>query len=422
MNAEPSEAVRPLYEASLHIDSDATAILNALEPWRFIDIRRMNGSRENRLIYQLRRDGDGLWLFVCNAKNPTCPDVDDAGRLRFILKGEYRLELYDTQTGEIRPLPAFYRNGDTVLERQWYIHESMLLRLTPGRGETAEKTEVCDPGAPGILFGDVPVTLEEPNMLLLDLAEYAFNGGTFNAEDELLRIDNQVRRLLDIPLRRKEVTQPYMLAPETPKDRLMLRFRIPSEIVVRGARLALEDPQDAVIVLNGEEVPYVDDGWYVDKCIRTLPLPELPVGESVLEITVPIGRRTNLECFYVLGDFGVRLNGTKKTIVAPVRRLGFGDIVPQGLPFYTGNILYSFRVRSEGAFTVRVPRYRGGLVKVFVDGEDRGNIAWSPYTLRIAAEPGPETKLLAMLGAHIPEFQRLTALYHTRTRMRRSWR
>ena len=165
-----------------------------------------------------------------------------------------------------------------------------------------------------------------------------------------------------------------------------------------------------MIVLNGEEVPYVDDGWYVDKCIRTLPLPELPVGESVLEITVPIGRRTNLECFYVLGDFGVRLNGTKKTIVDPVRRLGFGDIVPQGLPFYTGNILYSFRVRSEGAFTVRVSRYRGGLVKVFVDGEDRGNIAWSPYTLRIAAEPGEHRVDVRLYGTRQNGFAQL---HHT---------
>ena len=410
VNAEPSEAPRALYEAAEHIDYDNTAILNALEPWRFIDIRRMNGSRENRLIYQLRRDGDGLWLFVCNAKNPTCPDVDDAGKLRFILKGEYSLELYDTQTGEIRPLPATYRGGDTVLERQWYIHESMLLRLTPGRGESAQPAANKAPGRADIVFGDVPVALEEPNMLLLDLAEYAFNGGAFNSEEELLRIDNEVRRQLDIPVRRKEVTQPYLLAPETPKDRLTLRFRIPSEIPVTGAKLGLEDPQDAKIVLNGAPVGSADDGWFVDRCIRTVPLPELTAGENVLEITVPIGRRTNLECFYLLGDFGVRLSGTKKTIVAPVRTLGFGDIVPQGLPFYTGSIRYAIHVVSEGDFTVRVPRYRGGLVKVFVDGRDAGNIAYSPYTLAVQAEPGEHLVELKLYGTRQNGFAQL---HHT---------
>ena len=410
VNAEPSDAVQALYEAADRIDYDASAILGALEPYRFLDIRRMNGSREDRLLYQLREDGDGLWLFLCNGKNPTCPDVDDAGRLRFILRGEYRLELYDTMTGAIRPLPAVYRNGETVLERQWYIHESMLLRLTPGRGETAASRPAEAPGRPDILFGDVPVTLEEPNMLLLDLAEYAFNGGEFNSEDELLRIDNEVRRRLDIPVRRKEVVQPYLVAPETAKDRLTLRFRIPSEIALTGAKLGLEEPGQAEILLNGAPVPAADDGWYVDKCIRTVPLPELKIGENVLEITVPIGRRTNLECFYLLGDFGVRLNGTKKTVVPPVRRLGFGDIVPQGLPFYTGNIRYGFRVRSEGAFSVRVPRYRGGLIKVFVDGRDAGNIAFSPYVLNVEAEPGVHQVEIRLYGTRQNGFAQL---HHT---------
>ena len=410
VNAEPSDTARVLYESATCIDYDNTAILNALEPYRFIDIRRMNGSREDRLIYQLREDGDGLWLFVCNGKNPTCPDVDDAGRLRFRLKGEYRLELYDTMTGEIKPLPAAYRNGETILERQWYIHESMLLRLTAGRGETAEATEVCEAGRPSIIFDDVPVALEEPNMLLLDMGEYAFNGGAFYAEEELLRIDNEVRRQLDIPVRRKEVVQPYLVAPEVARDHLTLRFRVPSEIAVTGAKLALEEPAEAKIVLNGTEIPSVDDGWFVDKCIRTVPLPALTVGENVLKITVPIGRRTNLEAFYLLGDFGVRLNGTKKTIVAPVRSLGFGDIVPQGLPFYTGNIRYSFRVRSEGAFTVRVPRYRGGLVKVFVDGRDAGNIAFSPYTLKIEAEAGEHLVEVRLYGTRQNGFAQL---HHT---------
>ena len=55
----------------------------------------------------------------------------------------------------------------------------------------------------------------------------------------------------------------------------------------------------------------------------------------------------------------------------------------QGLPFYTGNVNYHFDVNVQNGFSIRVPHYRGGLVKVFVDGEEAGNIIFSPYVLRL---------------------------------------
>ena len=410
VDAERSDGAQELYRASEGIPFDRSAVLNSIEPYRFIDIRRMDGSREDRLLYQLREDGEGLWLFVCNGKNPTCPDVDDAGRLRFTLNGEYRITFYDTLSGEIRPMPAAYRNGQTIVERDWYIHESMLLYLEKGRGEQTAYAAEKGEDQPDVIFGEVQAGLEEPNMLLLDMAEYSFNGGEFYSEDELLRIDNAVRRQLGIPVRRKEVVQPYLLEAEIPKDYLTLRFFIDSEISVTGAKLALETPEQAKIVLNGKKVDTACDGWYVDQAIQTIPLPEIAEGENILEITVPIGRRTNLEAFYLLGDFGVRVNGTKKTIVPSVRKLGFSDITKQGLPFYTGNLLYKFRVRSEGEFTVRVPSYRGGLVKVFVDGEDRGNIAFSPYTLKVSAEAGEHEVAIRLYGTRQNGFAQL---HHT---------
>ena len=88
----------------------------------------------------------------------------------------------------------------------------------------------------------------------------------------------------------------------------------------------------------------------------------------------------------------------------------FGDIVSQGLPFYTGNLLYRFKVRAEGDFTLRVPRYRGGLIKVFVDGEDAGNIAFSPYTLRIHCAPGEHDIAVRLYGTRQNGFAQL---HHT---------
>ena len=38
---------------------------------------------------------------------------------------------------------------------------------------------------------------------------------------------------------------------------------------------------------------------------------------------------------------------------------------------------------DKGEIEVMIPQYRGALVKVIIDGEDKGNIVFSPNTLRI---------------------------------------
>ena len=411
VDAEPSDAAQNLYQSAHSMAFDATSILSALEKERFLDIRQPDGRRSDRLLHQLRRDGDCLWLFICNGKNPDSPDVDPAPQLRFTLRGEYILTLYDTMTGAITPLPAQYGKQQTSFVRTWHMHDSLLLRLEPGRNPADIPGPIVAVRQPDMRFGLTPVTLEEPNMLLLDMAEYAFNAGAFYSEDELLRIDNTVRRQLGIPLRRKEVVQPYLVAPEAPQDRLTLRFRIPSKIRIQGLKLGMEEPQNARITLNGQDVPPIPDGWYVDRCIQTLPLPPFKAGENLLLIEVPIGRRTNLEAFYLLGDFGVTVNGTQKTLSAPVRTLGWGDIVSQGLPFHTGNLLYHLKVRTEAnSFIVRIPQYRGGLIKVFVDGKDVGNIAFSPYELSIQAPAGEHRVDIRLYGTRQNGFAQL---HHT---------
>lgn len=425
VNAEFSDSARSIYERSLHTDSAPSSILNALEPFRFLEIRRMDGQQEDRVLHQIRKDGDTLWVFLCNGKNPTCPDVDDYGTLRFTFKGTFKLTCYDTLSGSILDIPCVYRNGNTLLDREWFMHESLLLRLThvdPDLSNSEiEYTPVNTPYPshnlanhsyvlPDLKFDSVPITMEEPNMLLLDMAEYSFHGSAFYSEEELLRIDNIVRRQLDIPVRRKEVVQPYLIEPEVTSETLTLRFRIQSECSIAGCSLALEDAESSTLVLNGKSVSVQTNGWYVDKAIQLVPLPDLKCGENILLVTVPIGRRTNLEYMYLLGDFGVRIIGTKKILTEPIRSLGFSDIVNQGLPFYTGNLLYHFRIQTDGDFDLRIPRYRGGLLKIFLDGQDAGNLAFSPYRIHISCVSGVHELAIRLYGTRQNGFAQL---HHT---------
>ncbi len=401
IDAVPSDAAKTLYDGAEKLSFDRSAILTALAPYRFIEAMTENGTAADSLIYQLRQDNDCEWLFIANGKNPASPDVSGGTAYRFILNGEYSVTEYNTLTGEIHPLPAEVSGGKTVIRRLWHLQDSLLLKLekaVPAASvitASAEKKQAN----PTVLLRPVDITLSEPNMYLLDMAQYALNDGDHQPEEEILRIGNKALVQLGLPEHNKRIEQPYTVKEELYRDKIHLRYRILAEYEVKGARLALEDLDFAVITWNGKNVPATSVGWYVDKDIRCVELPLIHTGENTLEVTLPIGRRTTLEAMYILGDFGVRVNGAEKVIVSPTRRLGFGDIVPQGLPFYTGNIDYRFTVETKNTLTVRVPYFRGALIKVFVDGADRGNIAFAPYFLTVdGLVPGKHEVALRLYG------------------------
>jgi len=406
----PAGQLEQLYRRAEHIGVDPERLLKALESCRTIDVRRPDGTRYEGLVHMLRQDGDSFWLFLANGQNPVSPDIDHAPRLRFTLPGSWKLTEYDTLSGAIRPAAADRNGKETSFSRRWHSHDSLLLKLEKAEAEekAAPAREEAVLEAPETRFGTVKIERSEPNMLLLDEAEWSLNGGEWQAEEEILRLDNQARDRLGIVRRLKEVAQPYTIAPVETKDVIRLRFGFASEIPVTGAHLALEDAAVSRIFVNGQEVTEKPDGWYVDHAIETVPLPDLPAGENRIEVEAPIGPNTDLEACYLLGDFGVRVQGTEKTLTAAPRMIGFGDMTPQGLPFYTGNLDYTIPIETDGHdFTVRVPAYRGGLVEVLLDGEAKGDIIFSPYTLTIAADKGVHELTLRLYGTRMNGFGQL---------------
>ena len=64
--------------------------------------------------------------------------------------------------------------------------------------------------------------------------------------------------------------------------------------------------------------------------------------------------------------------------------VSFDDIRWQGFPFYSGEFTYEFPVNTTGnRMSVRIPAYRGALIKVAVD-DDEELIAYPPYKTEFA--------------------------------------
>ena len=288
-----------------------------------------------------------------------------------------------------------------------YCCDSLLLRL-----EATEEVGTVVEAKPAVGGEElrvptvVPVTLSEPNVYVLDMAEYSLDGEPFHEEEEILRLSSICKGKLGWPLCVN--VQPWAIPEEPSEHHVTLRFTIHSEIEAEGVRLAMEEAEWTKIWMNGKEVPTVIDGWYTDKCIQTVTLPKISKGETILTVDWPLGKRTSLEWCYLLGDFGVRVIGSKKILIPPVRQLGFGDVTGQGLPFYGGNITYHIPYHGEGELELVASQYRGALLKVAVDGAETGRVVFPPYRLALGhLAQGEHTVDVTLFGTRINTFGQL---------------
>ena len=106
----------------------------------------------------------------------------------------------------------------------------------------------------------------------------------------------------------------------------------------------------------------------------------MKAGKNEIALDIPFGSKTNVEWCYLLGDFGVVVNGKEKYITEAPEKITFGDYTTQGLPFFAGNLTYEVEINCKaGELYLEVPQYEGALVQISVDGEKKGNLVFAPY-------------------------------------------
>ena len=90
---------------------------------------------------------------------------------------------------------------------------------------------------------------------------------------------------------------------------------------------------------------------------------------------------------YLLGNFGIRVNGGEVVMTELPSSLALGDWVEQGLAFYSGSVGYKQSITTVipngQRLFVRVPEYDGVAVQVQANGESAGLIAWAPNEIDI---------------------------------------
>lgn len=243
---------------------------------------------------------------------------------------------------------------------------------------------------------------------MLDIAEAALDDEPYRQPEEILRLDNKFRKELGWDLRGEAVAQPWVEEDASTPHTLRLRYTIQSQKDMEGLMLALENDENATVLLNGQPAEK-EMGWYVDKCMHTVKLPGILKGENILELFMSYGKKADAEACFLLGNFGVQVMGCCCVLTEPVTELTFGDITRQGLPFYGGNLTYHLEAETTGnKLEIEASYYRGHLIKVYVDGEEQGNIAFSPYRICINnLKPGRHKIDLKYYGSRVNTFGQL---------------
>lgn len=398
------------------------ALVEELEPVREVEIRTEDGLLADNLIYQLRKEEDREIFFLAHVHEMKDPDIPQRRKLSISISGSWNVVCYNPLDGSKCALPCQYTDKKTTIIREMYDHDSLLLVLQPMNNKREHsdfdlRKEQDKKGEPVSVTNKVAVSLSEPNVLLLDLAEYAFDEGEWKDKEEVLRIDNAFRKLLNYPQRVDHSAQPWVYQEqEKPRHKLSLRFTFSSEVTVKNVQLAMEN-KDARVWFNGQEIELNTIGWYVDCAIECYMLGDIRQGENELIVQYPFGEKTNVEAMYILGDFGVRVFGSDAMIVSPVDTLSFGDWTRQGLPFYGGNVTYHIpiEVASSGELQVEISKFRNPLLKVSLDDKEKQVIAYSPYRAEIYCEQGEHILNITAYGNRVNTFGALHNCKDTET-------
>jgi hypothetical protein len=387
---------------------------------RTVEIKEAQGTEAAGIFYQLRETPDGLVLFVVNmnrekAASGLTLNISACGR------NIQQVQLWDALNNCRSKIPA-ERNDETVsFNLDLPSSGSALIVLADeaedlsavspqGRRETLQ-TVSLDPCS---------FELDDLNVLVMDRADAVLfdeDGAacrTFRNE-EILELDRQIRTEMGIELRGGFSNQPWFEVnkPIGPEAELQLSYEIAvGTIPDSPVFLALEQPGNWNIVLNGQPISAKESGWWVDPSIRKVEIPAgiLKVGGNRLELRGRFNRKTDLEIVYVLGTFGVKKTGDEFMLSTLPAALGFGSWRQFGLPFYSGNVTYKTSVKLESLeaarYILQIGKHHSAAVGIKVNDSIESLLFYGEYEVDLSNElkEGENRLEIRLLGSRRNSF------------------
>lgn len=408
VGAEPSDEAMELAAKCITVPFEDEALARAVNEavGRSVSVTR-EGKPLGSVFAQLRDLGNGDYACVIlntDRNNPTGPITLALG-----IENGCGCEKWVLETGEKNGVHTYIKDGCVCLDTELYAAGSAAYIFSADI-DNSPVMPVQTVVSSVTVNGEFDYTLDEEGVCVLDYASVSADGGQFSRVDEVLRIDSLVRDIYGLEHRGGEMLQPWYakLTDSTVYGNIELKYTFNSDIAPEGdVFLCGERPEYNEYILNGVRLECPDrNDFYIDNCLKKMPVPKgvIVKGENVVTVKTRFMRTSNIEALYLIGDFGVRLDGTCRTLIPSPAKMGQGNMADYGMPFYTGSVTYKIPAKEFGKVPegcrayIRCDKYEGGLVKVTASGKTM-RLPWEPYECDIteALEAG-EDILVTLVG------------------------
>lgn len=382
----------------------------------------------HNLLHQLRKTDDHTALFVCNTGYPQDPPPSMNQSLTVRDRNaefpQVTINVKTAHQGEALELDpgtgAIYRANAERTAAGWKITTSLAVigsrmftfNATASNTVYPFNAEYKVISSKAIAPKEWDFIRSEENVLLLEHAVYRIDGGEWHAPEYVLFLDDAVRQHIGLAKRGETMKQPWVINGKISKKsvHLELEYQFDCDVIPSGALyLALEKAELYQISVNGTPISAeMECGWWCDCSLHKLPINPLllQTGRNRIQLAIDYTEaHAGLENIYLLGEFGVNADGEAAKLIALPRQLQIGDWVPQGLPFYSGNLSYSSKftapgLKQERAF-ISLGEFRGVAASILINGKAAGITAWPPYELDVTdlLQPGENILTIEILNS-----------------------
>ncbi len=351
---------------------------------RMVNVQNSQGDHVEQIYVQVREGEDYKLVMLLNVDRENHYD-----QLTITIQSDGFVQEWDSTTGERYDT---YNSDDGIIRctMNFPAGGEKLLIITSQRNDSLDKRVSCVERNAWTVDSVFDYTLDESNICVLDSASFQIDDGPWQPETEILQIDRRVREAFGIEYRAGNMVQPWFAGDQEfeAKGRVSLRFEFDvHELSAKTLELAMEQPERFQMKLNGLPINSNGQrGWWVDICFKKIEIQgeHLQIGKNIIEISTDFHQGIDLEALYLLGNFGVALEGNRKAIISLPAYLTIGDLSQQGLPFYSGKVTYRVPVdykpaNGEESVFLELEQIGGACAKVNPEGSTPTMIAWRPY-------------------------------------------
>ena len=402
VDAQPSDRAAQIYRNFTQVTWENAAELIG-KHYRRVSITDNQNREIPETLYHLSRFDDGSWaVFLVNTSMEFTTDIRNAPLVRDRSKAykDVRLRMripenagqvyeLDLQSGKKYPVTSeligeylsFTTSLAAIGSRFFIVTKEAVSPLTvkPELPETAFLKTLPSQ--------NIPYSLSEENKLVLDHALCRVNGELVCENRYILLLDDDLRENLGEPPRGGLMVQPWQNDPEKqyPELKIELEYTFScASVPQHDCRLLMEHPELYEIEFNGTLLSNIPESFWMEDVLQGIPLARNLFRDGkntlLLRSTYHCGQR-GLETIFISGKFGVRNESLITTLPETVN---CGDLRPQALCNYAGNISYFFDLDEPAeSLLLNFRLWRGTMLGIRVDSGEMQLLYAPPYCLMI---------------------------------------